>query len=925
MKRRLLALVLLTLLVLTGVAARPAQVTDITYERYDVDITLNPEGTFTVRERQQIRFDGEYHNGFAEIPTAYTTGLEDLQLLEEDQPYVRDGSGPGSFTVSREGDSLYVEWEFTPTRPGDVRTFVIQYDVKGGLWVYPDQTVLEWRAVPADRSGIPVEASQVKVTLPQAVAPEALHYTAYGPEFTARVTEDSVTFEAGAIPDGTAFQVQVGFPAGIVAAQAQAWQREEEQAQLQYRLTGFDVELALGADGMLTVDEYQSVAVDAGALYNGNRSISLLYLDKVSGVALWEGDQAFTQQAGGCDYCFTLQESPRLPGWVQYDTGTHDLKINEDYAGKVDVTWTVPALVKGESTTFQLHYQVEGAVRVQPDKQQLNWTAVYAGRDVPVEAARVLLHLPASVNPAQVQIEGGTVKQQSDGVLITHAGPVPANTPWEIKVTLPAGALAVNPPSWQQIMENTLRDGQTAAARKARLQLGLGVLSLLIFFGGLGWVLGLWFLWGRDQKVALPAEYLKTPPSPLPPGIVAYLLDEKATLKGALASLFHLATLGLLQINFTNGQLTLQRNSDETLTPGETLQTPEGETLAVPKHLVTLYNAVQPAIPRTTAVPLGTVAPAFHRILPQVYTEMGVEATEFFSMLPEKSRQLWTTLGAVIAGVGVLACCLLSFMLSAGIVASLPGLALGITGVALIIISRWMPQKSSKGAREAAYWQAFKRFLQNLKQYGNLEEAQTVLDRYFAYAVALDVEEAVLKQAETLGASMPIWVLPAEVVREGQWMRLRRARRMLPASSLGSGVGQAVSGGLPQVSGVGEALSGAAETLSLQGLSDQLARSINNASNGLSQLLTTATSGGSDTMRTLGRILDESSSGGGSGGFSGSSSRSSWSSSGSRSSWSSSSSRSSFSRSSSSRSSFGGGHRSSGSRSSGGGGRRGFR
>ncbi len=233
----------LALLPLLGGAAALAQdAPPVSYERYDVDFDVRPDGSFVVRETQQIRFDGEFSQAFAEIPLAYTTRIDDMSVTERgviDLPYTAGGEGPGTFTTEYDGDSLYVDWTFTPTQPGEIRTFVVEYIVTGGLWIYPDgdpstgggQALLEWRAVPADRSGVPVEASRVTVTLPpdpgtgQPAPAGVLTATSFDWPSDIQTGDGQVTFDSSEpIPDGLSFLVQVGFPRGIVSAEAQPWQ-----------------------------------------------------------------------------------------------------------------------------------------------------------------------------------------------------------------------------------------------------------------------------------------------------------------------------------------------------------------------------------------------------------------------------------------------------------------------------------------------------------------------------------------------------------------------------------------------------------------------------------------------------------------------------------------------------------------------------
>ena len=62
------------------------------------------------------------------------------------------------------------------------------------------------------------------------------------------------------------------------------------------------------------------------------------------------------------------------------------------------------------------------------------------------------------------------------------------------------------------------------------------------------------------------------------------------------------------------------------------------------------------------------------------------------------------------------------------------------------------PRRKPEGALEAAKWRAFRRYLLNLEDYGTQAEAQEILDRHFAYAVALDVARGGAARRRAAGA-----------------------------------------------------------------------------------------------------------------------------------------------------------------------------
>ncbi len=932
---RLIGLLTLAAGIVAGTVSGPgavaAQAVPLTYGRFDVAITLRADGTMLVRERQQIRFAETFQQAFAEIPTAFTTAINAIQIYEGEEAYQAGGTEPGYFTSYQEGDLQVVEWGFTPTRAGDVRTFVLEYVVEGGLWVYPDAQVIEWRAVPAERSEVLVEQSTVTVTLPSLLAAEQLQYTADGPAYAAQVATTGPTtqviFQASeALPEGIAFHVQVGLPPATVNATIQPWQEREDRANLAYTFPKLAVDLTFDPDGTLWVAEHHQLAVTAGSLDQGERTIPLTYIDQIDQISVQEGEQLFSERATTCDYCYQVSQQARRDNWVTYDRNQQEAVVDATRTGQVKITWQLPPLVRGETTTITLRYRVLGALQLLADGQKLNWTAVFPERAAPVEQATVTVHLPATVDPATAQITGGTVTRQPDGtVQVVAPRAVAAGQSWNLYLDFPVAAFSAPVPSWQHEYEAVLAEAAVAATRRARLQLGFGVGGLLVAVLGLLALYLLWYSRGRDLPIPALADYLPEPPSALPPAIVAYLLDEAPSTKGALASLFHLATLGLLAVRFDNVMACKRLYADD-LQKAAAISSDGGMPVVIPDHLVTLFNALKPALPLGEEVTLPRLHGRFRQILPQVYAEMGTEATHFFDELPTVARQRWLGWGqlTVLLSLGGTVLLAIWYLGEIGWLAVLPALALFMIGIGLIVVSRWMPRRTQAGVAEAQRWRAFHTYLRNLKKYTGVEDAQRIIDRYFAYAVALDVETVVLKQAETMGGRLPPWSYTPT------WQAPRRVDRHPAAGSSSTESAPTTSQPLP--TGPAPTIS---EPPSLRGMSRQMGSALSNASSNLGNLLSQAAPTAPDTpwglhgqgestvtggkpqstLEVLGKILSESATGGGSGGY-----RSSGT---SRSSWGSSSSRSSSRSSSSSRSASSG--RSSSSRRSGGGGRRGFR
>lgn len=251
----LLAFVLLSL-GLADAAAAPSQ--QVRYDRFDVDIAIAPNGDFRVTETQQVAFlSGTFQRASRNIGLGNLVDVRDVTVGEGGRNYTLATSPgqPGTYTTSRSGSQLKVEWYFPPTS-GARRTFVLAYTIVGGLRIYPTTDVLDWQAL---RPDLPASANAAMVTvhLPADVAANQLQTASRGA--AAQVTTPdarTVRFTAGAVPKGTGLEVKVGFPHGLVSAAPPPWQsRFDQTAAVQQRSAAYRnlFNLLLGAFGLLVL------------------------------------------------------------------------------------------------------------------------------------------------------------------------------------------------------------------------------------------------------------------------------------------------------------------------------------------------------------------------------------------------------------------------------------------------------------------------------------------------------------------------------------------------------------------------------------------------------------------------------------------------------------------------------------------------
>lgn len=219
-----------------------AQDKSLVWERFDVDLIVNRDGTVNVQEHQTIHFtSGTFRFGYRELPIS--------NLGHVDQWMITDSRGnqyqlstradePYTFTVEDNGSRYGIRWYFPPIE-NTTESYTLSYTVHDGLRFYEGGDQLWWKAIYGDRD-FPVLAGRVQVTVPTAT--EIVEWAAYINEVDARDRASAVV-EANAhtiifellnrLAADEEFEVRVQFPHGIVQGSAPSWQQSADELQAQ--------------------------------------------------------------------------------------------------------------------------------------------------------------------------------------------------------------------------------------------------------------------------------------------------------------------------------------------------------------------------------------------------------------------------------------------------------------------------------------------------------------------------------------------------------------------------------------------------------------------------------------------------------------------------------------------------------------------
>ena len=259
------------------------------------------------------------------------------------------------------------------------------------------------------------------------------------------------------------------------------------------------------------------------------------------------------------------------------------------------------------------------------------------------------------------------------------------------------------------------------------------------------------------------------------------MLDEKPSGHGVLASLLHLATLSLIQIDLKDNSVALQRRRESRVAENESLTTLVNDNVKVTTHIARLFNVLLPELPLDKSVTLATITPTLQKNLPQIYTDMGTELVNYVYDGPQTHRWPKWRSAFILGGITVLLFLILAQFQRFRVTFFPPfGFDIGTilfvffgTTIASqflrIFFGRPVTSVKEAGKKESQRWRGFQAYLKDIQTYGDLPEAQAVLDRYFAYAVALDVDQRLVSQVQALGGVMPAWIGSGQIEKGSKW------------------------------------------------------------------------------------------------------------------------------------------------------------
>ncbi|RJP30790.1 MAG: DUF2207 domain-containing protein [Actinobacteria bacterium] len=196
------------------------------FERFDSDIQVHGDGSFTVRETQVVNFTGSFSFLTRDITTQTARGVTEGRTygkvrVKDVEVFNLDGTpyDSGLWKAESYGGGELIRIEFQAR--DEQRGWIISYRVTGAMIYAQDYDRLYWNAVSYDRA-VPIKSSRITVRLPEGTVMSEVEYTDYYAPYLVESSEDSgragevIWWEARYVPPYSDFTIDVAMPKGTI-------------------------------------------------------------------------------------------------------------------------------------------------------------------------------------------------------------------------------------------------------------------------------------------------------------------------------------------------------------------------------------------------------------------------------------------------------------------------------------------------------------------------------------------------------------------------------------------------------------------------------------------------------------------------------------------------------------------------------------
>lgn len=185
------------------------------YEKIQVDIAINKDGTFDVAEDMEYNLDGDFGFFTRDISLKDIDYISNIEVFGDGKKLNRD-----EYDYSQKAGKEHIQWNFLRRDfSSEQKSWSVRYKVHGNLGFYKDHDELYWNAIFSDRD-VPVKLAVVYVKLPEPQKIDKMTATIYSEQGTSGFIKKIVSpteyyFEAHNLAPHTNFTIVAGWEKGM--------------------------------------------------------------------------------------------------------------------------------------------------------------------------------------------------------------------------------------------------------------------------------------------------------------------------------------------------------------------------------------------------------------------------------------------------------------------------------------------------------------------------------------------------------------------------------------------------------------------------------------------------------------------------------------------------------------------------------------
>jgi len=498
-----------------------------------------------------------------------------------------------------------------------------------------------------------------------------------------------------------------------------------------YEITDVGIDCTVGQDTKIAWDEFRTFKLNGNFTF-GYYDLPMFGYDWFRKIKVLEKNKLYD-----------LNETNK-PGsyWVEHLDDFH--RIHFYYTAE------------NETRSFEFQYVIEGSIKVYEDFGQFYWKMQGDRWGVPIGNFKAIIHLEKPIKKEDLHVWAhgplsGDVKIIDDSTIVLTAKNVPSYTFIEVRLLVPSSYFQTETIIKEKIGPKALAEEkvwveEANQVRRAEMlrdkkehfwRIFWNILIYGFFLFLIGFLIYLYLVYGREYKIDKNYDYIREPPSDVPPAELGYLLHSNEMHPHTIQAII----LDLIRrkfIRLSEGDGNHHKLDDLVLIRDDSKATDVLTPYELILYMEILFHEIKEITPLELQQKIKSNPSQFYTPVENFKKELKSASLDrkFYDKKSEDKSQVALSISVLM---------LVTFILF-GIFIPHSSLFLILIPLYWIVANKAITRRSKAGKTLFDKFKAFKMFLSDFSQLQNYApDSVVVWEKYLVYAVMLGVSTKVIE------------------------------------------------------------------------------------------------------------------------------------------------------------------------------------